>query len=103
MSLIKPIIKRLNSGEEEEIESDDIIKAVKDEISRKVSIDSRRLSLNALELLTRENGLEHALGDIVREAYEQVKAKKASKLKDVIMQELIEVQKMLDARNKAIT
>ena len=39
MSLIKPIIKRLNSGEEEEIESDDIIKAVKDEISRKVSID----------------------------------------------------------------
>jgi hypothetical protein len=36
-----------------------------EEISRKVSIDQKKVSLNALELFTRENGLERALIDVV--------------------------------------
>ena len=59
--------------------------------------------MNALELMTRENGIEHALGEIIKESYNKVKARKDHKLKDVIMEELIEVQKMLDAKNRAIS
>jgi hypothetical protein len=40
---------------------------LKAEISRKVSIDEKKVSLNALELLTRERGIEKSISNILQD------------------------------------
>jgi|LauGreDrversion4_2_1035121.scaffolds.fasta_scaffold1125377_1 hypothetical protein len=70
------------------------------EVARRVSIDGNKVSLNALELLTRENGIERAILDIVSDCLLRQKAKKSVMLNDTIMQELMDVQKMLEVKNK---
>jgi hypothetical protein len=37
------------------------------ELSRKISIDEKKVSLNALELFTRDRGLEKAYSEVVLE------------------------------------
>jgi hypothetical protein len=60
-------------------------------LALKLSIDTKKISLNALELFTRENGLERALIDLTGVCLMREKAKKSIKLNDTIMSELMEV------------
>ena len=92
--VVRPQVERLvGAGEDGEgVDMEGLVEEVKKEIGRKVSIDSRRISLNALELLTREHGLEKSLVvDTVNECFQREKAKKSVKLNNDIMQELMEV------------
>jgi hypothetical protein len=52
---------------------------------RKVSIDGKKVSLNALELWTREKGIERAISDLVGECLLKQKARKSVQLNDTIM------------------
>lgn len=104
--VVRPQVERLveEDGEYGEgVDIEGLVEEVKKEIGRKVSIDSRRISLNALELLTREHGLEKSLVvDTVNECFQREKAKKSVKLNNDIMQELMEVQSMLEKKNRAL-
>jgi hypothetical protein len=55
------------------------------ELMRKVSIDGKKVSLNALELWTREKGIERAISDLVGECLLKQKARKSVQLNDTIM------------------
>lgn len=69
---------------------------------RKVSIDDKKVSLNALELLTRERGLEKAIQELTQECIMKQKASKSIQLNDTIVQELSDVKKMLDAKSRTL-
>lgn len=68
----------------------------------KLSIDTFKISLNALNLFTRDVGLERALTDLVTDCLFKQKAKKSLQLNDTIMSELLEVQKMLESKSKQV-
>ena len=73
------------------------------ELIRKVSIDERKVSLNALEFFTRERGIEKSLHEVVQECILKQKATKSIQLNDTIVSELMGVQKMLEVKSKQIT
>lgn len=72
------------------------------ELMRKVSIDGKKVSLNALELWTRDIGLEKGLSEVVSECLLKQKARKSVQLNDTIMQELQEVQSMLEVKSQQL-
>jgi hypothetical protein len=51
-----------------------LLEDLKAELSRKLSIDGFKISLNALELFTRDQGIEHALMNIVSDCLLKHKA-----------------------------
>ena len=87
--LIKPTAANLAGDEPFEFE--DLLKDLRIELALKLSIDTKKISLNALELFTRENGLERALVDLIGISLMKEKAKKSIRLNDTIMSELMEV------------
>ena len=72
------------------------------DLQNKVSIDQEVVSLNALELFTRRNGLERAIRTLVEECVTRHRAQRSIKLNDTIVQELSEVKKMLDLKSKQL-
>ena len=73
------------------------------DLQNKVSIDQEVVSLNALELFTRRNGLERAVKTLLEECVSRHRAQRSIKLNDTIVQELAEVKKMLDLKSKQLT
>ena len=73
------------------------------DLQNKVSIDQEVVSLNALELFTRRNGLERAVKALLEECVSRHRAQRSIKLNDTIVQELAEVKKMLDLKSKQLT
>ena len=72
------------------------------DLQNKVSIDQEVVSLNALELFTRRNGLERAVKTLLEECVSRHRAQRSIKLNDTIVQELSEVKKMLDLKSKQL-
>ena len=72
------------------------------DLQNKVSIDQEVVSLNALELFTRRNGLERAVKTLLEESVSRHRAQRSIKLNDTIVQELSEVKKMLDLKSKQL-
>ena len=72
------------------------------EIASKVSLDGEFVSLNALEIWTKEKGLELCVWDLVEECEQREKAKQSARLNDQIVQELMGVKEILDSKNKAL-
>lgn len=103
ISLIEPAVAKFKHDCNTDVNFEDLIDDLRHEVSRRVSIDGTKVSLNALELLTRDNGLERVLVDMVQECLMRQKAKKSVMLNDTIMQELMDVQKMLEVKNKQLT
>jgi len=91
VSLIKPTISKLKKQSDFEADQDEIIKDLQNEIARKVSIDQKKISMNALELFTRDLGLEKPLENLVSDCFLKQKAKKSLHLNDTIMTELLDV------------
>lgn len=98
--MIKPTASKLSV--DEPFDLDDLLSDLRSELSLKLSIDGKKISLNALELFTREAGLERALGDMTGACLLREKAKKSIKLNDTIMSELLEVQKMLEVKSRQV-
>lgn len=72
------------------------------EVSRKISIDQRIVSLNALEFFTREKGLEQALTGLVEDVINKLKAQRSILLNDTIVKELMDVKAMLESKSKHV-
>lgn len=71
-------------------------------LQTKVSIDQDFVSLNALELFTRKNGLTRSIQILLEECLQRHRAQQSIKLNDTIVAELSEVKKMLDLKHKQI-
>lgn len=69
---------------------------------RKISIDEKKVSLNALELFTRERGLEKCIYECALECILKQKASRSIQLNDTIVQELMDVKKMLEVKSRQI-
>jgi hypothetical protein len=67
---------------------------------RKISIDGKKVSLNALELWTREHGIERGISELISNCLMKQKARKSVQLNDTIMQELQDVQTMLELKSQ---
>ena len=98
--MIKPAATKLSN--DEPFDFDDLVSDLRSELSLKLSIDTKKISLNALELFTRESGLDRALTEMTGTCLLKEKAKKSIKLNDTIMSELIEVQKMLEVKSRQV-
>jgi len=77
----------------------------------KLSIDEENVSLNALELFTRDKegetpsggkGLQVAIGSLLREIVSRHKLQQSHQINDEIVSELAEVKQMLDAKSKQL-
>ena len=69
----------------------------------KLSIDEEFVSINALELFTRDQGLTKALTNLVQECVAQQKEQLSSQINDTIVSELAEVKQMLDQKSKQLS
>jgi hypothetical protein len=56
---------------------DELLADLRKDLSLKLSIDTIKISLNALNLFTRDIGLERALSDLVTDSLFKQKAKKS--------------------------
>jgi hypothetical protein len=74
--------------------------AVKNEIAYTLTLDSNsgHISLNALEILTRDCGLENFISQVYSRVDESIKESKAQ-INDEILQEVTEIKEMLDSRS----
>ena len=79
---------------------DDLMADFYTDLQNKVSIDQDFVSLNALELFTRKNGMTKAIQTLLEECTTRHRAQRSIKLNDTIVAELSEVKKMLDAKSK---
>lgn len=105
ISLIEPTVNKFHKSTENKVDVnfDELIEDLREEVSRKVSIDGIKVSLNALEIFTRDRGLEKSLVDLISDCLMKQKAKKSVVLNDTIMQELMDVQKMLEIKSKQLS
>ena len=81
------------------VSEEDVMADFYADLQNKVSIDQEFVSLNALELFTRKNGLERAVKTLLEECVSRFRAQRSIKLNDTIVQELSEVKKMLDLKS----
>lgn len=73
------------------------------ELAMKLSLDGELVSVNALELLTREHGdLSKAIKSIATDVISRHKQAKQSEINQEIVSELSEVKSMLDAKAKEL-
>ena len=72
------------------------------ELSRKVSIDEKKVSLNALELFTRDKGMDKGVHEIALEAILKQKAKRSVHLNDTIVKELEDLKRMLETKSRQL-
>ena len=72
------------------------------ELRMKLSIDEEYVSINALELFTREFGLSKTITNLVNECVARQKQQMTSQINDTIVSELAEVKEMLDLKAKQI-
>lgn len=84
------------------VNGDEVMQDFYNDLQNKVSIDQEVVSLNALELFTRRNGLERAIKTLLEECVSRHRAQRSIKLNDTIVQELSEVKKMLDLKSKQL-
>lgn len=91
--MIQPAVIKFQKASEGKfvLNYEEMLTDLQHEVARKVSIDGKKVSLNALELFTRENGLERCLVELVSDCVLKQKAKKSVQLNDTIMQELLDV------------
>jgi hypothetical protein len=81
---------------------EDILAEFYEDLSNRVSIDQKTVSLNALEIFTRNNGLLDAVRSLLQDCIGRNKAQQSIRLNDKIVQELSDVKAMLDAKSKKI-
>ncbi|CDW72779.1 UNKNOWN [Stylonychia lemnae] len=98
ISTIQPVIDK----QDFQVNQKEFIKDLQLEIVRKVSIDEQKVSLNALELFTRERGIEKCINECAIECILKQKASRSIQLNDTIVQELMDVKNMLEVKSKQI-
>lgn len=75
---------------------------INSELRMKLSIDEEYVSINALELFTREDGLSKAIRNLVQDCIARQKQQMTSEINDTIVSELAEVKEMLDLKAKQL-
>jgi hypothetical protein len=80
----------------------DLLTSIRNSLTLKLSLDPPRLSLNALNLWTRDLGLECALLSIATECLQKDRAQRSLQLNDTIMNELQDVQRMLESKTRQL-
>lgn len=94
--VIKPLLHGIK-------DQDDILAEFYEDLSNRVSIDQKTVSLNALEIFTRNKGLVEAVRTLLEDCIGRNKAQQSIRLNDKIVQELQDVKTMLDAKSKKIS
>ena len=82
---------------------EDILTEFYDDLSNRVSIDQKTVSLNALEIFTRNKGLLEAVKGMLVDGIGRNKQQQSIRLNDKIVQELSDVKSLLDGKSKKIT
>ena len=75
---------------------------VQHKLSIKLSIDQNQVSINALELFTRQKGLKKAMIDILEQIVGEYKIQNKVQLNQEIVSELSEVKQMLDIKSQQL-
>jgi hypothetical protein len=75
---------------------------VQHKLSIKLSIDQNQVSINALELFTRQKGLKQAMIDILEQIVGEYKIQNKVQLNQEIVSELSEVKQMLDIKSQQL-
>ena len=69
-------------------------------LMNKVSIDQKVISLNALQLFSRKEGLRTAIRELFQETTHRLRKSNYIRLNDEIVSELSDVKAMLDQKSK---
>ena len=84
------------------VAEEDLVQDFYADLQNKVSIDQEYVSLNALELFCRKNGLQRAVRSLFEDSISRHRAQRSIKLNDTIVQELSDVKVMLDHKSKQL-
>lgn len=81
------------------MEEDQLIQELNSLLRSKISLDDEFVSHNALELFTRDTGLQSSIYSILTECVSRLKQQKSNLINDTIVSELQEVKEMLDQKS----
>jgi len=80
----------------------DIFEDVCSDLRTKISVDDQFVSLHALQVCTRDKGMNQLIADLIQEIIQKHQAQKSMMINDSIVTELMDVKAMLEKRRKEL-